>query len=67
MAHCVGHSDFFKNNREFKSTHPGIITSKFRNARKRIQGYCENTNIGLEKVEFLLDVLHTIRFQTERI
>jgi stage V sporulation protein R len=66
MAHCVGHSDFFKNNREFKSTHPEIITSKFRNARKRIQGYCENTNIGLEKVEFLLDVLHTIRFQTER-
>jgi len=66
MAHCVGHSDFFKNNREFKDTNPNTVTSRFRHARKRIQGYVENTNIGLEKVENLLDSLHTIRFQTER-
>lgn len=66
MAHCVGHSDFFKNNREFKDTNPNTVTSRFRHARKRIQGYVENTNIGLENVENLLDVLHTIRFQTER-
>jgi len=66
MAHCVGHSDFFKNNGEFKDTKPEMVVSKFRNARKRIQGYIENTNIGLENVENFLDSLHTIRFQTER-
>ena len=66
MAHCVGHSDFFKNNKEFKNTDPDRAVSRFRNARKRIQGYIENTNIGLEKVETFLDCLHTIRFQTDR-
>ena len=66
MAHCVGHSDFFKNNRMFKNTRPESVVSRLRNARKRIQEYTENTSIGLEKVEKLLDVLHSIRFQTER-
>ena len=66
MAHCVGHSDFFKNNRMFKNTRPDSVTSRFRNARKRIQKYTENPNIGLRKVEKFLDALHTIRFQTER-
>ncbi len=66
MAHCVGHSDFFKNNRAFEQTRPDSVTSRFRNARKRIQKYTEDPNIGLEKVEKFLDSLHTIRFQTER-
>ena len=48
MAHCVGHSDFFKNNSEFKDTNPGMVVAKFRNARKRIQGYIENTNIVIK-------------------
>ena len=66
MAHCVGHSDFFKNNRMFKNTRPEAIVSKMRNAKKRIQEYTENPNIGLDKVESFLDNLHSIRFQTER-
>ena len=66
MAHCIGHSDFFKNNRIFKNTRPENVVSKFRNARKRIQSYVEDPSIGLDSVEEFLDVLHTIRFQTNR-
>ena len=39
MCHCVGHSDFFKNNRMFQNTRPETIVSRFRNAKKRIQIY----------------------------
>ena len=66
MAHCVGHSDFFKNNRTFEDTSPESVVSSMRSARKRIKGYVENPNIGLEKVELFIDTLHSIRFQTER-
>jgi len=67
MAHCVGHSDFFfKNNRCFKKTNSKHVVSKMRNAKKRIQKYIEDPNIGLENVENFLDNLHTIRFQTQR-
>lgn len=66
MAHCVGHSDFFKNNRCFKDTGAETVVSKFRNARNRIQNYSENMNIGVEKVENFLDALHSISFQTDR-
>ena len=37
MAHCIGHSDFFKNNKEFKDTRPDSAVSRFRNAKKRIR------------------------------
>ena len=66
MAHCVGHSDFFKNNRCFKNTGADNIVSKFRNARNRIQAYSEDTNIGADIVEYFIDCLHSIRFQTTR-
>ena len=66
MAHCVGHSDFFKNNRMFKETRPESIVSRLRNARKRIQKYTEDPLIGLKKVESFLDNVHTISMQTER-
>ena len=66
MAHCVGHSDFFKNNRCFKNTDPSHIVSRMRNSKKRLQGYIEDTNVGQEKVENLLDALHAISFQTGR-
>ena len=66
MAHCVGHSDFFKNNRTFSETSPELVVSSMRSARKRIKGYVENPNIGLKKVESFIDTLHSIRFQTER-
>ena len=66
MAHCVGHSDFFKNNRIFKDTRADSAVSRFRNASKRIREYSENTNIGLKRVENFLDAVHAIKFQTER-
>jgi stage V sporulation protein R len=66
MAHCVGHSDFFKNNRMFKDTDPDNVVARMRNARKRIQGYIEDPLIGQEKVENFLDDLHAIKYQTNR-
>tara|TARA_R110001583_G_scaffold16272_16_gene66768 strand:- start:4486 stop:5793 length:1308 start_codon:yes stop_codon:yes gene_type:complete len=66
MAHCVGHSDFFKNNRIFKDTRAETSVTRFRNASKRIREYSENTNIGLKRVENFLDSVHAIKFQTER-
>ena len=55
MCHCVGHSDFFKNNRMFKETKPANIVSRMRSAKKRIQSYIEDPSIGVEKVEEFLD------------
>jgi stage V sporulation protein R len=66
MAHCVGHSDFFKNNRCFKETDPQNIVAKFRNARNRIQKYSEDPHIGVDLVEEFINCLHSIRFQTAR-
>jgi stage V sporulation protein R len=66
MAHCVGHSDFFKNNRMFAATNPDTIVSHMRNAKKRIQMYIEDPSIGIEKVEKLLDAAHAIQFQADR-
>ena len=66
MAHCVGHSDFFKNNRCFNKTDPNHVVSRMRNAKKRIKKYSEDPNIGIEKVEKFIDNLHAINFQTNR-
>jgi stage V sporulation protein R len=66
MAHCVGHSDFFKNNRMFKDTYPESVVAKFRNAKKRIQSYIEDHTIGIEEVENVIDAAHSISFQTYR-
>ena len=60
MCHCVGHSDFFKNNPQFKNTRPEAVLSKFRNARNRIQKYIEDPSIGIEKVEKIFDSIKTI-------
>ena len=65
MAHCIGHSDFFKNNKEFKNTRPDSAVSRFRNAKKRIRKYIEDPSIGISKVEKILDSAHAVRFQTE--
>jgi stage V sporulation protein R len=64
MAHCIGHSDFFKNNKEFKDTRPDYAVSRFRNAKKRIRKYIEDPSMGVTKVERILDNVHAIRFQT---
>ena len=66
MAHCVGHSDFFKNNRMFSETGPDTVIDRFKNAGKRVKKYMEDPNIGVEAVEKILDACHTIRFQVPR-
>ena len=66
MAHCIGHSDFFKNNRMFKKTDPENIISRFKNAANRIRRYIEDPSIGVEGVERILDAAHSIKYQCNR-
>ena len=66
MAHCVGHSDFFKNNRTFKDTDADTVALRFRAARNRIQGYIEDPSIGVEAVEKILDACHVLQYQHDR-
>jgi len=66
MAHCIGHSDFFKNNITFKDTRADSALSRFRNAKKRIKEYTEDPSIGIDNVEKLLDNLHSIKYQVNR-
>ena len=66
MCHCVGHSDFFKKNKTFENTRAETACSRFRNARKRIQGYVEDPSIGIENVERNLDAAHAIKYQVNR-
>jgi len=66
MCHCTGHSDFFKHNRTFQHTRPETTCSRFRNAKKRIQGYIEDPSIGVESVEKILDAAHAIKYQMDR-
>lgn len=67
MAHCLGHSDFFKNNAHFAHTNPDGIISQLKSAKKRIQGYVEDPSIGIDKVEKILDAAHAINFHTEML
>lgn len=66
MAHCVGHSDFFKNNATFKDTSPETVNIRFKGAKRRIMEYIEDPSIGIEKVERIIDAVHAIQFQTYR-
>jgi stage V sporulation protein R len=66
MAHCVGHSDFFKNNRMFSETRAGTALDRFKASGKRVKKYMEDPNIGIDEVERILDACHTIRFQIPR-
>ncbi|MBC8225726.1 MAG: SpoVR family protein [Gammaproteobacteria bacterium] len=66
MAHCVGHSDFFKNNRMFKETDPSNVISRFKSASKRVRDYIEDPSIGIDKVEAILDACHSIQYQVPR-
>ena len=66
MAHCVGHSDFFKNNRMFSETGADTVIDRFKSASKRVKKYIEDPTIGIENVERILDACHTIRFQVPR-
>jgi len=66
MAHCVGHSDFFKNNRMFSETGADTVISRFKAAGRRVKKYMEDPNIGVEKVEKILDACHSIKYQVPR-
>jgi stage V sporulation protein R len=66
MAHCVGHSDFFKNNRMFAETGADTVIDRFKSAGKRVKKYMEDPNIGVVAVEKILDACHSIRFQVPR-
>jgi len=66
MAHCVGHSDFFKNNRNFAFTRADTVVPRMRHAKKRINSYIEDPNIGIERVESLIDACHAISYQVPR-
>ena len=66
MAHCVGHSDFFKNNRMFKHTDAANVINRFRNGAKRIKKYIDNTNIGVTAVERIIDACHALKYHNYR-
>lgn len=66
MAHCVGHSDFFKNNRMFSETRADTVIDRFKAAGRRVKKYMEDPLIGTERVEKILDACHTVRFQVPR-
>ena len=66
MAHCVGHSDFFKNNRMFAETGADTVIDRFKAAGKRVKKYMEDPNIGVDAVERILDAFHSIKFQVPR-
>ena len=67
MAHCIGHSDFFKNNATFKGTRPDQVILRMRNAKRYIDGLIEDPSIGVEAVESVLDAAHALSLQVPRI
>lgn len=66
MAHCVGHSDFFKTNRMFAHTSPEHVIPKFKAAAKYVKTLIEDPSIGIEEVENVLDACHAIKYQVPR-
>tara|TARA_R110002012_G_scaffold183873_2_gene350356 strand:- start:658 stop:1965 length:1308 start_codon:yes stop_codon:yes gene_type:complete len=66
MAHCVGHSDFFKNNRMFAETNPDNIIDSFKSAAKYVRQLIEDPSIGIDRVEGILDAAHAIKYQVPR-
>ena len=66
MAHCVGHSDFFKQNRMFAHTNPDTILDSFKSAAKYVRQLIEDPSIGIDKVENILDAAHSVKYQVPR-
>jgi len=66
MSHCVGHSDFFKNNRMFAHTSPELVIPKFKAAAKYIKELIEDPSVGIDEVEQILDAAHAIKYQLPR-
>ena len=66
MAHCLGHSDFFKNNRMFAHTNAEGALLKFKTAAKYIRSLIEDPTIGIDEVERIIDACHAIKYQVPR-
>ncbi len=66
MAHCVGHSDFFKQNRMFAETNPENVIDSFKSAAKYVRKLIEDPSIGIDRVEAILDAAHSIKYQVPR-
>jgi stage V sporulation protein R len=66
MAHCVGHSDFFKQNRMFAHTDPDNIIGSFKSAAKYVRQLIEDPSVGIDKVEKILDAAHSVKYQVPR-
>ncbi len=66
MAHCIGHSDFFKNNRMFADTNADNIIDSFKSASRYVRQLIEDPSIGIDKVEEILDAAHSIKYQVPR-
>ena len=58
MAHCVGHSDFFKNNRMFNETNPDNIIDSF--IKQRILEIYSNRGLSFKKFFFMFHIILTI-------
>ena len=66
MCHCVGHSDFFKNNITFANTHADNVLLRMRNAKRFVDKLIEDPSIGVKKVENILDAAHALSLQVPR-
>jgi len=66
MSHCIGHSDFFKNNRMFSNTSPELVIPKFKAAARYVKDLIEDPSIGIEEVEAIIDACHAIKYQIPR-
>lgn len=68
MAHVYGHNDFFKNNRLFKDgTRADYTIEMFKLDGEIIRNYINNSGIGYERVEKILDAAHALRYQVPRV
>jgi stage V sporulation protein R len=66
MAHCIGHSDFFKNNATFKNTRPEHVILRMRNAKRYIDELVKDPSVGVERVEEVLDAVHALSLHVPR-
>jgi len=66
MAHCIGHSDFFKNNITFCHTRPDQVILRMRNAKRYIDQLVEDPSIGVQRVEEILDAAHALSLHVPR-
>ncbi len=66
IAHVYGHNDFFKNNFMFRDTHPELTIAHNKLRADRVRGYMEDSSIGLQEVERVLDAAHALAMQCRR-